>query len=539
MKVINQLESANRFTLLSRIYGALMIGWGLFGLMYAPVILMACLIALIIQWTRATGILCALLGGLLLWYSLNITPLASLTEFINPWSAFNLWACCSAFELWLSPVALSLLIGALWQGIYQLVHYRLCVNRIKVVSDKQEAAGAILGTDMQTGKPIYLHDGDANLHTLIVGTTGSGKTTAVCNILQSAIDRRQPTFYVDGKGDLALASKVAAYAKSKNLPFYLFSMIDGVLKYNPLSSGGITAKKDRIIELRHWSEDHYRKIAENYLQTVLKILERCEVPLDLVTLAKHLDPDYLFLIARKLKDQSLAEAIGTLEQKQKDIGGLIAEIETMAHSEIGHLFDCSSGKVMTLKQVVKEQGMAYFCLQPLAFPAYASTLGKLIINDIKSLAGEQLNQVKPLTMFTVFDEFSVFAGDQIVHLINQGRSAGVCAILLTQSLSDISRRGGMALVGQILNNCNNFIIQRQNNPSDAVVLADVIGTKEGYEVSTQLKDCQDTVTKTIKPHRSYLVHPDIIKRLPRGQAVFVQKQIFKAQMIQLRKGAIG
>ena len=78
-------------------------------------------------------------------------------------------------------------------------------------------------------------------------------------------------------------------------------------------------------------------------------------------------------------------------------------------------------------------------------------------------------------IYTIFDEFSVFAGDQIVNLINQGREAGVCAVLATQSLSDISVVGGQALVGQILNNCNNYIIQRQNNPNDASVLADIIG----------------------------------------------------------------
>ncbi len=35
---------------------------------------------------------------------------------------------------------------------------------------------------------------------------------------------------------------------------------------------------------------------------------------------------------------------------------------------------------------------------------------------------------------------------------------------LTQFLADIKAKGGGVLLGQILNNTNNYIIQRQNNP---------------------------------------------------------------------------
>jgi len=41
----------------------------------------------------------------------------------------------------------------------------------------------------------------------------------------------------------------------------------------------------------------------------------------------------------------------------------------------------------------------------------------------------QLSEDKPKKLFAFFDEFSVFAGDQIVNLINQGRGAGMHAVL--------------------------------------------------------------------------------------------------------------
>ncbi|MDH3663846.1 MAG: DUF853 domain-containing protein, partial [Alphaproteobacteria bacterium] len=131
-------------------------------------------------------------------------------------------------------------------------------------ADRGEAAtpvGSLLGIDKMSGRQVVLSDREANTHTLMLGTTGSGKTVTVLNMVESAIDRGLPVIYVDGKGDQALAESVVDYAWSRGRPAYLFSLAGPSCRYNPLSSGGYSAKKDRIIELRDWSEDHYRKLA--------------------------------------------------------------------------------------------------------------------------------------------------------------------------------------------------------------------------------------------------------------------------------------
>ena len=75
----------------------------------------------------------------------------------------------------------------------------------------------------------------------------------------------------------------------------------------------------------------------------------------------------------------------------------------------------------------------------------------------------QLQKAHKPKVMMIFDELSVFAGDQVVNLINQGRSAGVHAVLATQSLADIQKKGGGALLGQILNNTNNYRLCRKFN----------------------------------------------------------------------------
>lgn len=386
-----------------------------------------------------------------------------------------------------------------------------------------ELTASLLGYDKFSGRPVVLSDVDANHHTLVVGTTGTGKTNTICNIVEHCIQQGNSLFYVDGKGDIGLAKRVAAFANQYDRPCYIFSMVGDSVRYNPLANGGYTSKKDRIIELRHWSEEHYRKLAEGYLQTVLLAMEQLGIPSDLYTVAKYLDLDELYLIARKQKNQALLDKLYKLEQKYKNIDGLIAEIDNLINSEIGHLFDCSKGKVLTLLQAQQEKAIVYFCLSPLAYPAYASTLGKLIINDIKALAAMNILHNTNNTTYTIFDEFSVFADGQVVNLINQGRSAGICAVLATQSLADMVAIKGKSLLEQIINNCNNYIIQRQNNHDDAVFLANIVGKHDALDYSFKLMDDHTITPSNLKSKQQFTIDPELIKQLQLGEAIVVNK----------------
>ena len=213
---------------------------------------------------------------------------------------------------------------------------------------KQPAAvdgGTLLGIDKTSGRQVVLSDADANTHTLVLGTTGSGKTVTVLNMVESAIDRGLPVIYVDGKGDQALAESVVDYAWSQGRPAYLFSLAGPSCRYNPLASGGYSAKKDRIIELRDWSEDHYRKLAEGYMQTVFKVLEAVEVKTDLLTVADLMSAEKLQGLIRKAsrqlgerRAQALSDQV-ELHKPEAHVESLRAEIRNLAWSEVGHLFE--------------------------------------------------------------------------------------------------------------------------------------------------------------------------------------------------------
>ena len=418
-------------------------------------------------------------------------------------------------------------------------------------ADAETEEGTLLGIDKPSRKQVHLSDDDANKHTLVLGTTGSGKTVSVLNFVESAINRQLPVVYVDGKGDYGLARKVLAYARDQGRPTYLFAMNGQSCVYNPLASGGYSAKKDRIIELREWSEDHYRKLAEGYMQTVFKVLDACGIRTDLVTVADYMSMARLTELMEQ-RGGSLADhkrllaAIKKREPAEKHVKSLQEEVWTLAESEIGHLFDtavCEPTNVLELLPAIEQRAVVYFCLPALEFPALAKLVGKLVINDLKSAAAAQLAKAKSDRgpFYTIFDEFSVFAGEQVLNLINQGRSAGLHGVLATQSVADIGRavtNGPDHFIRQVFGSCNNYLIQRLNAAEDVTAMVEMIGTEDKVEHTAQVDLLGSTGMGSARRTKAFTVHPDTIKQLTSGEAMYVNKIRNLVRHIIVRHGQI-
>jgi hypothetical protein len=94
-----------------------------------------------------------------------------------------------------------------------LKRYKFERNRHKRVGTLQAAVGngreadtedgTIIGSD-SAARAVTLSDQMANQHTLVLGTTGAGKTVTVCNIVESCINRQLPVIYIEGKGDYCI-----------------------------------------------------------------------------------------------------------------------------------------------------------------------------------------------------------------------------------------------------------------------------------------------------------------------------------------------
>ena len=154
---------------------------------------------------------------------------------------------------------------------------------------------------------------------------------------------------------------------------------------------------------------------------------------------------------------------------------------------------------------------------------------------------QQLNKGEKNKLYVIFDEFSVFAGEQVLNVINMGRSAGVHAVLSTQSLSDIAsgrKENADHFVNQVVGNCNNFILHRQNSPEDAEKLAEMMGTRHTLEYTAQVSQSGPTNMGTVRRTRGFIAHPDEIKSLKTGEAFFFSKEDNKVSKIKARLSKI-
>jgi hypothetical protein len=405
-------------------------------------------------------------------------------------------------------------------------------RRLEQISDT-EHNGTLLGISASSGKPVVMPDANVNQLALVLGTTGGGKTITLRRFYRRAMFANYPLIIVDGKPTAESTAWIAAQAQAAGKPFYGFNC-ENYWHYDPLAHGGHTELKDKIISLKdEWENDYYRSIAEDYLQTTFEILQASGKPYNLKRVVECLDFGELALLVRTLKNPSLeARAKLIAQYERKDITGLQAHLNLLIHSEMGEYFTAKEGCTFNLADVIHNNAVVYFALPALRFPSFSTVLGKLIINDIKAVVDRETADKR---IFTVFDEFSVFAGDQVLNLVNMGRGKGVHAIFGTQGLSDLKRVDG-EFAAQVLNCVNTIICHRLNDHESAESVAAWAGTRDMFDVTAQIGGEGATGMGSVRRNKEFIIHPDSIKQdLQPGEAFYISKVgKFRSEKIKVK-----
>lgn len=310
-------------------------------------------------------------------------------------------------------------------------------------------------------------------------------------------------------------------ANKHERPFLGFNC-GNYLPYDPLANGGYTELKDKIISLKdEWSSDHYRSIAEDYLQTTLEVLLQSQKPFDLKMVAECLNYDALVILVRENQDENLMKRVSNLvNYDRNDITGLQAHLNILINSEVGKYFE-KNARTFTLSHAIRQNAVVYFALPALRFPSFSKVLGKLVINDLKGAIDRNHRGSR---LFTVFDEFSVFAGEQVLNLVNMGRGKGVHAIFGTQGLGDLDRVD-VTFKNQVMNCVNTLICHRLNDQESAKTVANWTGTQNAFTVTAQLNTKgNDAGLGSVRYNKEFIVHPDRIKQeLQTGEAFYISK----------------
>jgi len=421
------------------------------------------------------------------------------------------------------------------------------VRKANKVIKPQVQEGILIG---YAGKrPIYISD-DAK-HVFICGTTGVGKTVLLSNFIKRTIEKDYPALIIDGKGDtgqgsiLDIINTMNHEGKKK---VYVINMSDPKNSdhYNPFKGATPTMAKDMIINMTDWSEEHYKLNAERYIQRILQMLKigkyelsfkriiKCMQLDNFMTLSKVLLEGELITKTEHLDNIKVAETSGKISQSS------IARFSTIAESEIGGIF-ASDG--VDIAQALQEKAIILFILSPLTFPELSPAFGRLVLIDSKKAIGKLFDANKgkdePQRTFFIMDEVSVYATTALTDLVNKSRSAGVTCVLATQSLSDLDSACGEAYKEQIVENCNNYVVMRQNSGVNAEKWANILGTRATMDVTHQLQqrglETSETGFGSARLVREFLYHPDDIKTLQTGKGFYLSRDTNYNSRVNINK----
>lgn len=412
----------------------------------------------------------------------------------------------------------------------------------KYLEDTDIKDKTFIGTS-SGNKKVYTSDNAK--HIFISGTTGSGKTVALANYIKSAVDKDYGLLIIDGKGDTTEGSIYDIVNKLKgNKKTYVINMTDPENSdyYNPFKNTNYTICKDMLVNMTDWSEEHYKANTERYLQRVVKLMSLSNIEFSFEKIIYYVDKDnFAKLSADLVKQERISKEEHSWNLKLvKDSGDIansaLARFSTIYESVIGNIFK-SNG--IDITQALNEKAIILFILNPLSYPELSPLMGRLILIDCKKAVSNLYKQNNHRRIFFVFDEINVYISSALINLLNKSRSANITCIPATQSLSDLEEAGGESLKNQVLENCNNYIVLRQNTAKSSEEWAKTIGTKQSIEVTYQIEQekyiSSATGLGSARKVREFIYHPDDIKQLRTGEAFYISKDERKYVKLHINK----
>jgi conjugal transfer pilus assembly protein TraD len=414
-----------------------------------------------------------------------------------------------------------------------LARARASIRRVRNAERDPPGAAVALGTDIGGGR-VNLTDQQLSAHALILGATGAGKSTTLLTVLAEHIGSGRPLVAIDMKGSPAFARTLADAAASAGRSFRLWTP-DGPGRWNPLAHGNATELKDKLIASERFTEPHYQRAAERYVQTVLQVLQHVHPrrPPALEEVARLMEPRRVAALLRHAP-RELAERvqdyIATLSPDQLSaIRGLGTRLALITESNAGPYLAATAGQnSIDLRLALTGGQVVLFSVNSARYGGLASQLGTLAIQDLVAATGHRLLEPGRQEPATVgIDEFSALGSDNVISLLARCRESGVSVLLATQELADLDR-AAPGLRDQVLGSTAVKIIHRQDVPASARTVAEMAGTETVWEQTQQtvahpLFGDYDSGRGTRRQAERFVVHPNEISSLPPGEAVLISK----------------
>ncbi|WGW00868.1 conjugative transfer system coupling protein TraD [Vibrio sp. YMD68] len=396
---------------------------------------------------------------------------------------------------------------------------------------------------------VYQPVGHTEGHTLIVGTTGAGKTRCFDAMITQAILRNEAVIIIDPKGDKELKDNAqrACIAAGSPERFVYFhpGFPEHSVRLNPLRNfnrGTEIASRIAALIPSETGADPFKAFGQMALNNIVQGLLLTSQRPDLKTLRRFLEggpeglvvkavtawgeqvyPNFNVEIKRftekanTLAKQAMAMLLFYYERIQPvaantDLEGLLSMFEhdrthyskmvaslmpvlnMLTSSELGPLLspianDVDDSRLITDSgRIINNAQVAYIGLDSLTDAMVGSAIGSLLLSDLTAVAGDRYNygvENRPVNIF--IDEAAEVVNDPFIQLLNKGRGAKMRCVIATQTFADFAARtGSEAKARQVLGNINNLIALRVMDAETQQYITDNLPkTRLQYIMQTQ------------------------------------------------------
>jgi hypothetical protein len=383
--------------------------------------------------------------------------------------------------------------------------------------------GVLIGFDTQH-RAVRIPTALKPSHTLVIGTTDSGKTVTQALILRRAIEAGCGAVVIDPKGDRLLHATVERAARAADKPLRVWNP-QGQTSYNPFAWGSDSEVADKALGGEHYTEPHYQRQAQRYVAHAVRAQRALGQPVTLSSLVALLNPPRLDALARKIdpaRAKGLHAYVDSLTPEQhRGLAGTRDRLAILAESDLGPRLE-QSPDTIDLDRELRAGAVVLFSLQSDRWPLLSGMLAAAIVGDLITVTAARQSEPNPIPAVIAIDEFSAVSSEGVVRLFGRARSARLSLLLGTQELADLTTPEHPALLDQVLGNTATVIAHRQRVPSSAELLAQVAGTKGTWTQTRRVDGLSaptDSGTRTRT--REFHIHPDDLKNLPQGVAIAI------------------
>ncbi|WP_285905092.1 type IV secretory system conjugative DNA transfer family protein [Pseudodesulfovibrio pelocollis] len=398
---------------------------------------------------------------------------------------------------------------------------------------------------------------DLPRHTLIVGTTGVGKTRMLELLSVQRIEYGEIVVIIDPKGDRSLINAVyqscVEAGRKDDFRFVSLAHPTRSCSINPIANyvgaGDIAGRITSIMDQGKGS-DVFIAFCYDVIATVADVMLTIGIPITLKNIKQYCI----------VSMESLADKVDEFEAENKItanhaqvLRATMVDLQTKIEHNRDHFSKMTTSLIPVMKvltagnvggilspeyadlswqQIIDKKLVVYFYLGSMIDNYASSTVGKLLVQDLVSFVGQIYSfkvKSKFVPIHVMVDEFFSVLFGGYVDMLNKSREAGVQMYLGMQTTADIESKGSTAMKNQIIGLLENIICLRTPEQEMADKISTDFGTVEiEKRMRTQGTSANpgdskviytSSISERIDKKEVPLLVPDIIKGLPRGHAI--------------------